>query len=37
MTDKERIAELETGLMKAFDLINQLCNKTADVTNRCNS
>ena len=32
MTDKERIAELETGLMKAFDLINQLCNKTADVT-----
>ena len=32
MTVKERIAELETGLMKAFDLINQLCNKTADVT-----
>ena len=32
MTDKERIAELETGLMKAFELINQLCDKTADVS-----
>ena len=32
MTDKERIAELETGLKRAFELINQLCDKTADVS-----
>ena len=32
MTDKERITELETSLKRAIELINQLCNKTADVS-----
>ena len=32
MTDKERITELETGLMKAFEMISQLSFATVDVT-----